>query len=175
MPLPPEAEQVPEVVQEVERLDLSQLARLLRDRRGTLSQRQAADKAGVSFSTFSRVEAGAQPDLASFTRLCAWLGEPPSRFFTPVAPRRSEPLEAVIAHLTADPRLSSESSNLLIGTLQNLYEALASEVPDETEERALAMHLRATPVMRPGVPHRLGQMLGDMQAELTKLVDAGEL
>ena len=40
---------------------------------------------------------------------------------------------------------------------------------------SLAMHLRATPVMRPGVPHRLGQMLGDMQAELTKLVDAGEL
>lgn len=167
--------EVPEVVQEVERLDLSQLARLLRDRRGMLSQRQAAEKAGVSFSTFSRVEAGAQPDLASFTRLCAWLGEPPSRFFTPVAPRRNEPLEEVVAHLTADPRLTRESSELLIGTLTKLYDALAEDLPEETKEKVLAMHLRATPVMRPGVPHRLSDMLEAMQSKLIELVDAGEL
>ena len=92
----------------VEQFDIAELGRLLKEHRGPLSLRQAAVEAGVSFSTLTRVEAGAQPDLATFTRLCAWLGVSPSRFFTPTATRQVSPLDQAITHLHADPRLTDD-------------------------------------------------------------------
>src|SRR4051794_9238610 len=83
-----------------------ELGRLVREHRGRQSIRQAAEEAGVSFSTVSRVEAGAQPDLATFLRLCAWLEVPPERFFRSGAQRPADTLDAVASHLFADPRLS---------------------------------------------------------------------
>jgi transcriptional regulator with XRE-family HTH domain len=51
-----------------QQLDVAALASALRERRLLHRQsiRQAAAEAGVSFSTWSRVEDGAQPDLSSF-------------------------------------------------------------------------------------------------------------
>jgi hypothetical protein len=40
-----------------------------------------------------RVEADAQPDLASFTLLCAWLGVSPGQFFAPVVQRQVAPID----------------------------------------------------------------------------------
>jgi hypothetical protein len=40
---------------------------------------------------------------------------------------------------------------------------------------ALDMHLRAAPVMRPGVPERLAGVLTDMRDALTHKIDKGEL
>jgi len=158
---------------EIERLDLGRLAELLRERRGKLSIRQAAHEVGVSFSTLSRVEAGAQPDLATFTRLCAWLGIPPSRFFTPVVEREVSPLEEAITHLQADPRLSDDAASTISSVLKDLYQALARDIaPSST---AVACHLRATSVMRPGVPSRLASLLQDMHDALERKVEAGEL
>ncbi|MEU1343268.1 helix-turn-helix transcriptional regulator [Streptomyces sp. NPDC005827] len=159
--------------QEVEKLDVDELGTLLRERRGKLSLRQAATAAGVSFSTFSRVEGGAQPDLATFTRLCAWLSVPPSRFFTPVVEREISPIEQAISHLRTDPRLSDEAAEKIGSVMRDLYDALAQDV--EPSRPAVACHLRATNVMRPGVAQRLAPLLGDMQDELRRLVEAGEL
>ncbi|MBT3152736.1 helix-turn-helix transcriptional regulator [Streptomyces sp. CHD11] len=158
---------------EVERLDINELGRLLRERRGSLSLRQAAAEACVSFSTLSRVEAGAQPDLASFTALCAWLRLPPSRFFTPVAAREVSPLDQAITHLRADPRLSDEAAERISAVLRDLYAALAKD--SAPAKPAVACHLRASPFLRPGVPARLASLLSDMNDELHRLVEAGEL
>lgn len=158
---------------EVEQFDVNELGSLLRERRGSLSLRQAAAEAGVSFSTFSRVEGGAQPDLATFTRLCAWLGVPPSRFFTPVVEREISPLDQAISHLRTDPRLSDEAAGKIGSMLRDLYGALARDV--EPPRPTVACHLRATPVMRPGVPQRMASLLDDMHEELRRLVEAGEL
>src|SRR5215207_3039968 len=98
---------------QTERLDLVELGQMLRDRRGALSIRQAAADAGVSFSTFSRVEAGAHPDLATFTRLCSWLRVPAARFFNPVAERQTSPLDEVVTHFRSDPRLTPEARSKL--------------------------------------------------------------
>lgn len=152
---------------EVERLDVSQLGRLVRERRGSQSLRQAAAEASVSFSTMSRVEAGSQPDLASFTRLCAWLGLPPSRFFTPVTTRAAEPLEEVVAHLNADPRLSAEAATAIGSVLKEMYAGLAKAT--RPSGPLVACHLRAASVMRPGVPQRLGSLLSDMHDALDAL------
>lgn len=157
----------------VERLDLSAFGRLVREHRGDTSLRQAAREAGVSFSTMSRVESGHQPDLASFTQLCAWIGQPPSRFFTPVAAKDNEPLVAAITHLSSDPRLAGDASAKLIDTLTDLYEKLAGAVAPEPP--LVACHLRAASVMRPGVPQRLGDALVEMHSALEQLVSAGRL
>ena len=154
---------------EVERLDLRQLGDRLRDRRGPLSIRRAAADAGVSFSTFSRVEGGAHPDMASFIKLCAWLGDPPSRFFSPVAARESQPVEAAVRHLLADPRLSKEAAAKIGGVLRDMYDALAKSAAPPTA--SVACHLRATSVMRPGVPERLASLLTDMHAALADRVE----
>ncbi len=153
---------------DVERLDVTQLGWLLRERRGTQSLRKAAAAAGVSFSTMARVEEGAQPDLASFTRLCAWLGLPPSRFFTPVTERTREPLEEVLSHLQADPRLTPHAATAISGVLKEMYAALAAA--PKPEASPVACHLRAAPVMRPGVPRRLGSLLSEIHRALDDLV-----
>jgi transcriptional regulator with XRE-family HTH domain len=152
-----------------DRLDISHLGRILRERRGSLSIRRAAAEAGVSFSTLSRVEAGAQPDLATFSRLCGWLGVAPGRFFSPLAERELSPLEQAIAHLQTDPRLTEEAAARISSVLRSLYDALAaSATPGPTVVR----HLRAASVMRPGVAPRLAAMLRDMHEELAKEAEA---
>lgn len=155
---------------EVERLDIGQLGQLLRERRGSLSIRQAAAEADISFSTFSRVESGAHPDLATFTRLCAWLGVSPSKFFTPIVEREMSALEEAITHLRADPRLTEENAGRISSVLTELYTALARDVASSP---VVACHLRASSVMRPGVPERLASALRDMHDELERQVDAG--
>ncbi len=156
----------------VEPLDLRQLGSMLRQRRGDLSLRQAAAEAGVSFSTFTRVEGGSQPDLTSFTLLCAWLGVPPAQFFGTTPERDVEPIEEAIAHLTSDPRLAPGAAEKITDVLRAMYDNLASAA----ERRApIACHLRAAAVMRPGVPERLDTLLVDLNRRLEERVAAGEL
>jgi transcriptional regulator with XRE-family HTH domain len=156
-----------------ERLDAAKLGALVRDHRGRRSLRQAAADAGVSVSTMSRVEAGAQPDLASFTALCAWVGVSPTRFFTPIAERVDTSVEVAIAHLSADPRLTPEHASSIASVIRQMYEALAVKV--EPEQILVACHLRATSTMRPGVPERLGSILVDIQRELEKRVEGSQI
>lgn len=157
---------------EVELLDIAQLGAMLRARRGRLSLRQAAAEARVSFSTFTRVEAGSHPDLTSFMLLCTWLRVPPSQFFTPVTPREVEPLEEAISHLAGDPRLGPEAASKIAEVLRGMYSALAKSQAPPT---IVACHLRAASVLRPGVPARLNALLGEMHAKLAERVAAGEL
>lgn len=158
---------------EVESLDTSALAELVRERRGTQSLRQTAEEVGVSFSTLTRVEGGAQPDLTSFTKICAWLGVAPSRFFTPVAERDVNPLEQAITHLHQDPRLTPKAANSMADMLKQMYDVLAQSTPPS--KTLVACHLRAASAMRPGVPHRLSTLLTEMHAGLERLAETGEL
>jgi transcriptional regulator with XRE-family HTH domain len=157
---------------EPEQLDVSQLGAMLRERRGKLSLRQAAQEAGVSFSTFSRVEAGSHPDLTSFTLFCGWLGVAPAHFFAPSARREIEPVEEAIAHLSSDPRLEPEAAQKIADVLRGMYSALARARVDAP---VLACHLRAASVMRPGVPERLNSLLAQMHSSLERKVAAREL
>lgn len=158
---------------EVESLDTAALGELVRERRGAQSLRKTAEEVGVSFSTLTRVEAGAQPDLTSFTKICAWLGVAPSRFFTPVAERDREPLEEAITHLHQDPRLTPEAANSMADMLKQMYSVLAQSTPQT--KPLVACHLRAASAMRPGVPHRFSALLTEMHAGLERLAEAGKL
>lgn len=145
---------------------VADLGRLVRDKREQDHQsvRQAADDAGVSFSTISRVEAGAQPDLATFLRLCSWLGEPPERFLTPMAVREGDTVDAVLRHLSADPSLSPDSADAIARVVRDMYEALATR--KASTGKPLVLHLRAAAALRHGVPERLSTLLADMRTSL---------
>jgi transcriptional regulator with XRE-family HTH domain len=159
--------------QEVERLDVAGLADLVRRRRGSMSLRQTAADIGVSFSTLTRVEGGSQPDLTSFTKICAWLGVAPSHFFTPVAQRQQNPVEEFVHHLHQDPRLTDKSAAIIADMLSEMYARLA--IDTAPTRPLLACHLRAASTLRPGVPERLASLLGDMNTALEKKVQAGTL
>ncbi len=154
-------------------LDLSELGRLARQKRADehLSLRQAASLARVSFSTLSRVEDGAQPDLSTFMSLCAWLGVEPSRFFSPMPRRTHSPLEEVIEHLVTDPALTPEAAERIASVVRDLYGALARDTA-MVSTVPMALHLRAASVMRPGVPERLASLLKDMRRALEQAHDA---
>lgn len=148
-------------------LDVSELGRLVLQRRTDeqLSVRQAAALARVSFSTISRVEDGAQPDLATFMNLCVWLGVEPSRFFSQIARRTQTPLDEAIEHLVTDPALTPEAADRIVSVVRDLYRALARQAPTPAAI-PMALHLRAASVMRPGVPERLASLLKDMREAL---------
>ncbi|WP_223163895.1 helix-turn-helix domain-containing protein [Mycobacterium simiae] len=156
----------------VELLDIAQLGTMLRQQRGSLSLRQAAQEAGVSFSTFSRVEAGSQPDLTSFTLLCAWLGVAPTLFFAAVPAREVEPIELAISHLNNDPRLRPEAAEKITDMLRSMYQVLARDADDRP---VVACHLRAASTLRPGVPERLNALLTAVHSALERKVAAGDL
>ena len=146
-------------------LDLTGLAARIRERRknGGLSVRQAADEANVSFMTLSRVENGSQPDLSTFVQICSWLRVPPETFFSG-GPRREETTVDVVAqHLARDPRLDVKAAERISAMVRDMYEVLAREPQGRT---AVACHLRAAAVLRPGVADRLASLLEDMLTAL---------
>ena len=122
--------------------------------------------------TLSRVESGAQPDLATFLRLCGWLHEPPETFFVSAAPRETETPEVILKHLLADPRLERDAASRIASVVQDMYDALARE---PVHVVAVACHLRAAAVLRPGAAERLGELLKDMHAKLDELDAEGIL
>lgn len=122
--------------------------------------------------TLSRVEAGSQPDLATFMKLCAWLRLPPEEFFIRGAHRETDTVEAVTRHLVTDPALDREAAQRIAGVVRDMYRALARK---QAPAPAVACHLRAASILRPGVPERLGALLGDMHDRLTELVASREL
>lgn len=155
-------------------LEIEELGRLLEERRqeNNLSIRQAAREAEVSFSTFSRVEAGAQPDLATFLRLCAWLRVPPATFFPTVPSRRPDVLQNLADALYSDPRLDPQAAELIAQTVSRMYESLAKE-PDSP--KTVVCHLRAASTLRPGAVGRLASILVELRDGLECLDKAGQL
>ena len=61
-------------------LPIQDLGRLIAKKRGARGIRSAAAEAGVSSATLSRVENGNVPDLATFAKICRWLGVDPATF-----------------------------------------------------------------------------------------------
>ncbi len=149
-------------------IEVRELGRLLRLRRGEqhLSIRQAAAAANVSFSTLSRVEAGAQPDLTTFLQLCAWLSVDASDFLNPTPRRHADPIEEAARHLMTDPNLSVEAADRIVLVLREMYRALSAKENQSQQRTTVTLHLRAASIMRPGVPERLASVLRDMRAAL---------
>lgn len=124
-----------------------------------LSLREAASASGVPVATFSRVENGRTPDLATFQRLLQWMGESPDRFFSPVERTENTP-DSIATHLKSDPALTVDNAERIAGIVRDLYQSLAK--PD----RRLAVHLRAAKTFTPPALKLLTDILEEMQEAL---------
>lgn len=158
----------------VGQLNIAALSADLSEKRQSNGQsvRQAAAAAEVSFMTLSRVESGSQPDLATFLKLCAWLGEPPERYLYRGADRQRSTVDEVTHHLRSDPRLEPEAASRIADVVRDLYAALAAEVQTPV---AVACHLRAASTLRPGVSDRLASLLTDMHSRLEEMDQSGAI
>lgn len=85
------------------------------DHRGPNGVRAAAKEIGISPATLSRIENGHVPDLEKFVKICAWLGEDPSRFLGLPA-NRSGPAQASV-HLRKRNTTSVETATALGGLI----------------------------------------------------------
>lgn len=62
-------------------IKVDQFAAAIRTKRGPVGLRQVSAEIGdVSATTLSRIEQGRMPDLATFVRVCKWLGKNPNSF-----------------------------------------------------------------------------------------------
>jgi transcriptional regulator with XRE-family HTH domain len=141
-------------------LDTANLGAMLKERRSSLSLRQAAAEAGVSFSTFARVEGGSQPDLVTFTKLCSWLGVNPSDFFTPGPIRKMSNVEQIVTQLRNDPYLPAGAGDHIANMLRDMYSVMAKP---QSEPDKLTVQMHSQSMFRPGVSKKLGGLLADLE------------
>jgi transcriptional regulator with XRE-family HTH domain len=59
---------------------LESLGALVRERRGARKLRETAAEIGIGAATLLRVEGGRIPDVATFGKICQWLGLDPGAF-----------------------------------------------------------------------------------------------
>jgi transcriptional regulator with XRE-family HTH domain len=108
-------------------IDIRQLAKMIRAKRGTRGLRVIANEIGdVSASTLSRIEQGKVPDLDTFIKLCKWLNISADHFtqeteHTNIA--ESTP-QIIAAHLRADRTLDPQTAEALVTMIEMAYNAI---------------------------------------------------
>lgn len=91
-------------------LPIEELGRLIARKRGSRGIRAAAIEAEVSPATLSRVENGNIPDLATFAKICRWLGVDPARFLGVERAAPESPTVKAVAHFRKKPTVSKETA-----------------------------------------------------------------
>lgn len=113
--------------------DILKLSAMIRKKRGDRGLREAAQEIGeLSASTLSRIEQGNLPDLATFLRICRWLGASPDEFTVsdgggsalvqPEPPPSLGTEDWVTAHLRADRTLDPKTVEALTTMIRLAYE-----------------------------------------------------
>jgi transcriptional regulator with XRE-family HTH domain len=97
---------------------LSALGAMVRKKRGAKKLREVAKEIAITAPTLLRIEAGRVPDVATFGKVCVWLGIDPGDFLG--HPSKSEkkadqvePPIRVSAHFKADRLPLPETANAL--------------------------------------------------------------
>lgn len=93
-------------------LSIGDLSRLMADKRGSRGVRAAAAEAEVSTATYSRVENGHMPDLATFAKICKWLNRDP-REFMGMQTTDDEKAPAAVVHFKKKKTVKPETATAL--------------------------------------------------------------
>jgi len=110
------------------RLTLEQLGPLIKERRGSRGLRQVAAEMDISAATLSRVEAGKQPDLDSFRKICAWLCIDPGEILGykgPAKPSADSGTQqhVMLAHFKAGKTMSPKTAQHLGALILAIHQA----------------------------------------------------
>jgi len=93
---------------------MEELSLRIKQKRGGQGIRDTAKDIGISPATLSRIEAGKQPDLATFKAVCKWLNVDPSVLLGMHTPSGVLPATApVYAHFRAHKAMSPDTANHL--------------------------------------------------------------
>lgn len=108
---------------------LKSLGRLVAQKRGKVGIRATARDIGLSPATLSRVENGQLPDLANFTKLCAWLEVDPTTVLGFDPAKSGSPSAAV--HFRSGRTMQPSTAAALQDLILAAHEMLADEAePD---------------------------------------------
>ena len=113
-------------------MDLKSLAAAVQGKRKAegLTQRQAAQRIGVSQSLLNRLEAGSpeKPRPDNYLKLCRWIGVSPEQFLEAL-PRRTPQttMEKIEAAIYDDPALGYSAANNLIDWMRRMYSGLVEQ------------------------------------------------
>ncbi len=101
-------------------ISMADFARQLKDKRGALGVRAAAEDIGISAATLSRVERENLPDLNTFAKLCQWLEIDPASVLG--LKEIQDDAVSVSAHFkkknTLDPKLAKALTEMILKTHQ---------------------------------------------------------
>ena len=86
--------------------------------------REAAKEIGISSATLSRVENKKVPDLATFGKICAWLGEDPSIYLGLTV---VNPAARVRVHFKKESAISADTAKALSEMILLAQKALLNE------------------------------------------------
>jgi transcriptional regulator with XRE-family HTH domain len=96
---------------------LSKLGTMVRKKRGEAKLRDTAEVIGISAATLMRVENGRIPDVATFGKLCNWLGENPANFLgykdESVKAKSENNVLSISAHFKADKTPKAKTVNAI--------------------------------------------------------------
>lgn len=98
----------------------------IKEKRGSRGLRATAKDIGISSATLSRIEAGKQPDLQTFTKICEWLGVDPNSILgfeqDTVASSvvSSLPLVQFRAAKTMSPKTAQKLAELILAVQKNM-------------------------------------------------------
>lgn len=109
----------------MEHVKIDVLAQHILQRRDGRGIREAAKEVGISPATLSRVENKKVPDLETFGKICAWLGEDPATFLG-LAPAPSLAAKAQV-HFKKETAIRQESAKALSDMILLAQEALMKE------------------------------------------------
>jgi transcriptional regulator with XRE-family HTH domain len=114
------------------KLALTALGVLVRKKRGDRKLREVAKEIRITAPTLMRIEAGRVPDVATFGKVCLWLGVDSGDFLgsparSGASPNKSaEPAMRVSAHFKADQLPLPETANALARMLLFLAQRQAA-------------------------------------------------
>lgn len=118
------------------RSTLAALGAKVREKRGDRKLRDVAKEIGVGAATLMRIENGRAPDLATFGKMCRWLGIDPRPLLGVAVKEEGTETRAplqVSAHFRTDQHPKPETVNALAKMI--LYAATlrqgSREVPDD--------------------------------------------
>jgi transcriptional regulator with XRE-family HTH domain len=117
-------------------MSLLHLGEMLRTQRGSRKVREIATEIGISPATLTRVEAGRQPDIETFQKICTWLKINPAELLdvpaadvTGLGQELATPAASV--HFRADREITASTA----GDLANLILAAQRELARLVRQR----------------------------------------
>lgn len=108
---------------------MKELSLLVKQRRGDIGLRTAAEEIGITHTTLSRVEAGNIPDLTTFTKLCKWLEVDPNDILGVQAPNTISPILLMpVAHYRAQKTMGPDTAQGLGTLIMRIHEAASQRI-----------------------------------------------